>query len=174
MQKDMRSLKSGIRYVWAYMILGTFLTLPILWLQNQMLINTDHHILFLETITKLFLAFQTIILVFGSLGLFLKYFERKNTLILYLSDSSYWFYLIHFPIIVSMQIVLLYSEIPGYFRFWIVLGVTTIISLLTYQFWVRYSFLGTLLHGNRKKEDKYPHKFFNLKVLINRAANKSS
>ncbi|MCC6288583.1 MAG: hypothetical protein IT249_11930 [Chitinophagaceae bacterium] len=44
------------------------------------------------------------------------------------------------------------SRIPGILRFPAVLILTLIISFGTYQWFVRYSFIGTMLHGARVKK----------------------
>lgn len=127
---------------WALLIAGTLLTpLFIFSIQNDQ-----------KLIANVIASFQTYLLTFGTLGTFLNYFDRESKMVRYISDSAYWLYLIHFPIVANMQILLKDSFIPGYLRFWIVLGITTFICIWTYEKFVRYTLIGDILHGKRFKE----------------------
>ncbi len=45
--------------------------------------------------------------VFGFIGVFLRVFERPVAQVRYLSDSSYWLYLVHMPVLLVFQIAVL-------------------------------------------------------------------
>ncbi len=92
------------------------------------------------------------LLLFGHLGLSLRFLSRPNAVLRYLSDASYWIYLCHLPIAGLMQ-VLLY-RIPGapLVKFLTVVITTLTVSLLTYQTMVRNTVVGILLSETRKKK----------------------
>jgi glucans biosynthesis protein C len=102
-------------------------------------------------ILKLFVAVQVVMMVYGVIGFFLKYFESAGATWRYISDSSFWMYLIHLGVVAGMQILCMYLDVPGVLRFPLVLGVTVAFSLVTYHYFVRYSVLGEYLHGRREK-----------------------
>jgi glucan biosynthesis protein C len=68
-----------------------------------------------------------------------------------MSDASYWIYLVHLPIVVFFQAMLISFDINPLFKFLIVLSCTSIIVLLTYNYMVRNTLIGKFLNGR-----KYP------------------
>jgi glucan biosynthesis protein C len=115
---------------------------------NQSIFGTVVSGTMLHTLLK---VVETVCLVFGFCGFFLVLFQKPNTFIQYLSDASYWMYLIHLGIVAALHIILTYTNVPGYFRFFIVVGLTLLVTLGSYHFLVRYSWLGRMLHGPRQK-----------------------
>lgn len=100
---------------------------------------------------KLAAAFQVILFSLGFIGFFLHYFNVESYFWRYVSDASYWVYLTHLGLIVWLQLLFLDSNVPGILRFPLVLGVSTLITFLTYQWFIRYTFVGDILHGPRKR-----------------------
>jgi peptidoglycan/LPS O-acetylase OafA/YrhL len=96
--------------------------------------------------------------VWGFLGVCLMAFSRQSTLIRYLSDAAYWIYLVHLPVIVSIQLALEYAQNRGGFSippgvgFLISVSLTLAIALLSYQYLVRYGSIGKWLHGPKNKD----------------------
>ena len=95
--------------------------------------------------------------VWGFLGVFLMAFNHQSTLVRYLSDAAYWIYLVHLPVIVLLQLALEYVQNRGEFSippgvgFLISVSFTLAISLLSYQYLVRYSLIGKWLHGAKSR-----------------------
>jgi peptidoglycan/LPS O-acetylase OafA/YrhL len=89
-------------------------------------------------------------LVFLTLGIFRKLFARPNPLTRYVADSSYWMYLIHLPIVVWLQVAV--AEIPMHWslKLGFVSVFTIVISLLTYDLFVRSTLIGLVLNGRRR------------------------
>ena len=94
-------------------------------------------------------AFAMWLLVYGVMGLFLRYCECNRPIQRYLSDGSYWMYLIHLPIVVWTQGLLASIPLSPVLKFLIVLIVTTAATLLTYHFFVRATAVGAMLNGRR-------------------------
>ncbi|MCW3465414.1 acyltransferase family protein [Chitinophaga nivalis] len=105
-------------------------------------------------LVKAAVALQTIFLIFGIMGFFLKYLNKANQTLRYISDASYWMYLFHMCWIAGLQLYFLYTGVPGWLRFWMVLILTHVITLLTYQWFIRYTFIGNILHGPRERPAK--------------------
>lgn len=118
------------------------------------------HIVFFKSSATGFLlsATETIILVTSITGLFIKYFQKENKTWRYFSDAAYWVYLIHLPVVAATQIILFNSFVPPLLRLPIVLITAFVISLLTYHYLVRYTFIGTILHGRKEKSAKQTRK----------------
>ncbi|MFT3948648.1 MAG: acyltransferase family protein [Agriterribacter sp.] len=107
--------------------------------------------IFLKLLAKIGTSLQIICFVLGFLGFFLSFFKFKSDKWSYISDASYWVYLIHLGIVTTLQICFLNSNVPGMLRFPLVLSISLIVSFVTYQLFVRYTFIGNLLHGRRNK-----------------------
>lgn len=90
---------------------------------------------------------------FGMMGLFRQFMSRRSQTMRYLSDSSYWLYLAHIPLIIYAQYVVRDWTMFPLTKFLIVCSVTSAILLVTYQLFVRYTLLGTLLNGPRKRPE---------------------
>lgn len=67
----------------------------------------------------------------------------------YLSDASYWLYLIHVPVLLYIQFALINLAIPALVKFLVSISLTMIIGLITYHFLVRNTAIGVLLNGKR-------------------------
>ena len=152
-----RLLDTG-RLAWPFLISGTLLTWPILTLiynhpSQQLRIGEVYGFA-----VRAMGAVQTILLVFGTLGLFMRFFREESRTMRYLSDSSYWLYLIHMGLIVSAQILLFNSGVPGPLRFWIVMTVSLGLSFASYEWLIRYTWVGEMLHGKRKRRPRIGQK----------------
>ena len=151
MQRNVNTLQSGSRFMWIYLTIGLLLQIPLYLLKVEYYTNEEAYLI-IKLSHNMLHAFQVFLLTFGMLALFTKLFHKENKAIRYFSDASYWIYLIHFPIVISVQIWLMKSMVPGYLRFYIVLLITTVFSFFTYHYLVRFTIIGNYLHGSRHKE----------------------
>jgi len=71
--------------------------------------------------------------------------NRGNAVLRYLSDASYWTYLVHLPILFAIQYRLLDVELPWGIKFAASILATFGFCLLSYHALVRRTFLGGLL-----------------------------
>ena len=108
-----------------------------------------------ETISKLLLVISSIIfswlMILALIGWVSYKFRQSNPVIRYLSDASYWIYLVHLPMILLIGGLL--NELIHFSLFVWILNIllTSIFTLLTYHFLVRPTIIGKLLNGR-----KYP------------------
>lgn len=89
--------------------------------------------------------------IFGITGLFIRYASNHSKRMRYISDASYWVYLIHLPLTALFPLTvwkLPFGAIP---KFLLVTTMTTIICFITYHYCVRNTFIGKFLNGR-----KYP------------------
>lgn len=86
----------------------------------------------------------------GCMGMFRSLVRQGQPWVRYLSDSSYWLYLAHMPLVVLGQLWLQDVPLPAVVK-WLGLtvGVTGVL-LIVYQVAVRHTWLGRLLNGPRR------------------------
>lgn len=89
------------------------------------------------------------LLIVGIVGAFVRLLDRPSPIVRYLSDASYWMYLVHLPIVITVPGVLAASPLPALVKFAITLAVTTAATLVTYHYLVRSTAIGALLNGRR-------------------------
>jgi len=87
--------------------------------------------------------------VFGITGLFIRYGSNYSSKMRYISDASYWVYLIHLPLTGIIPALIVDLNIPGSLKFLIVFVITTLICFVTYHYFVRSSFIGKFLNGRK-------------------------
>jgi len=88
-------------------------------------------------------------LIFGTIGLFLRFFNTYSPVARYISDASYWIYLVHLPILVFFQAMLINFDLNPFLKFLIVISATFIVVLITYNFMVRNTIIGKFLNGKK-------------------------
>lgn len=96
------------------------------------------------------------LMTFGSIGLFRKLLSRENKTMRYISDSSYWLYLAHLPLVLLAQWMVKDLAVPPFLKFASITIVITAFLLLTYEYGVRYTLIGRLLNGPRTRPSR-PH-----------------
>jgi glucans biosynthesis protein C len=95
------------------------------------------------------LSIQTIFFSFGLIGLFNTVFSASSSAGRYLAMSAFWVYLIHNPIVLTTQVMLVESFVPPVLRFPVVIVVTIILCYTSYHFLVRNTSIGVMLNGKR-------------------------
>lgn len=95
-------------------------------------------------------------MIIGSIGMFRAFFREENKTMRYVSDSSYWLYLVHLPLVVLAQWFVKDLPIPGLVKFLGIIVVVTAVLLISYEYGVRYTVIGKMLNGPRKRVSKDP------------------
>jgi len=89
------------------------------------------------------------LLVCGVCGLFLKYAASERPLWRYLSDGSYWMYIVHMPVVMALQIALAGVPIATELKVLLVVPLSFAALLASYDLVVRATWVGVLLNGRR-------------------------
>ena len=92
-------------------------------------------------------AFLTWALIYMFMGIFLRYLDFKSPWILYISNSSYWVYLLHMPVICCCAWLLLPYDLPAIVKFLIAVSITTVVCFVSYHYLVQNSWLSLRLNG---------------------------
>ncbi|MEL6360474.1 MAG: acyltransferase family protein [Pseudomonadota bacterium] len=104
----------------------------------------------------IFYAFAVWFWTFGLIGLGLKVWGRESKIRRYIADSSYWLYIIHLPIVMALQIWMSDWAWSAELKFVAILAISIPLMLLSYEFFVRYTFVGALLNGRKRRRVSAP------------------
>jgi ABC-type multidrug transport system ATPase subunit/peptidoglycan/LPS O-acetylase OafA/YrhL len=91
---------------------------------------------------------------FAILGVALRFMAEPNRRVRYVSDASYWIYLVHLPIVVAMQVLVGRAPWHWSVKFPLVLAVSLSLLFASYHYLVRSTFIGQLL--NNRKYPRHP------------------
>jgi hypothetical protein len=86
---------------------------------------------------------------FALLGVGTRWLARRQRVLAYLADSSYWVYLAHFPLTIGFGALLFGQPLPALAKMAINIAATTTVCLVSYQLAVRSTWIGALLNGKR-------------------------
>jgi glucan biosynthesis protein C len=83
------------------------------------------------------------------IGGFVRYVPRQNAVLAYLSQSSYWVYLVHMLGTIGFGILLFDAPLGAVAKMGLNIAATSLVALASYQLLVRCTPVGTLLNGRR-------------------------
>jgi peptidoglycan/LPS O-acetylase OafA/YrhL len=89
------------------------------------------------------------VLLLGVIGIFHRYGSSLGPKARWVSDAAYWMYLVHLPLVMAVQLAVAFLPWPAAVKFLLVNAVVIAALLVSYQLFVRYTWLGTLLNGPR-------------------------
>lgn len=150
--KSKHLLETFMKFDWLFTLLGVAL--------NAVYFNIKESLAFEAQVIVHSLVIW--LLVFGITGLFIRYASKHSAYMRYISDSSYWVYLIHAPITVLIPGLIVSWPLNGPLKFLIVTIITTIITIVSYHYLVRSTFIGQFLNGK-----KYSRKISDIKKVNN-------
>ncbi len=147
-------LDSWRPYVWhvaaicMLMFVPYYMLMPVLDL-STIVAGTSSQVFWIRFVEACLTAYLSVLLTITSLLLGQRYLAGKSPFLSFVADSSYWVYLLHLPIVLFLQTLLVPLALPWWFKFSVVLVGTVIPCMTTYLVFVRYTPLGWLLHGKR-------------------------
>ena len=92
------------------------------------------------------------LMCFGFIGMFRRWCSAESKVMRYISDSSYWLYLMHIPLVIALACLMQTWKLPIFVKLSMICTGATLILLMTYQLFVRYTLIGSMLHGPRQKK----------------------
>ena len=95
--------------------------------------------------------FYTWSMVFAITGCFESCIKEESRPLRYLSDSAYWLYLVHLPLVVIFQGVVKNWPVPSLIKLIMICIAVTFFGLISYEYMVRDRWIGRLLNGPSKK-----------------------
>ncbi len=82
-----------------------------------------------------------------------RYFDRESPWIQYVSQSAYWVYLAHMPLVLLAGWWLVRYDWPAIVKFLLVCAFAACVALLSFHYAVQKTWLGNFLHGRRLQLD---------------------
>ena len=89
------------------------------------------------------------IYVMLTLALFTRFCKEPSKMLRYISDSSYWIYIIHVAVIPFTGPIFYSKNVNLYLQFFLTSILTTTICFLSYHYLVRKTFIGKFLNGKK-------------------------
>jgi peptidoglycan/LPS O-acetylase OafA/YrhL len=89
-------------------------------------------------------------LLWLTVGVFRLTCARPSRVVRYLADSSYWMYLVHLPLVVWLQVLIGNVPAPWWAKLAFVTLTTVGIALVTFDAFVRSTWIGVILNGRRQ------------------------
>lgn len=91
----------------------------------------------------------TWVLVYLFLGCALRFFDRDSPWIVYVSQSAYWVFLVHLPLVFFAGWWLLPFDLPATLKFVLVCGFTSFVAFTTFHYGVQKTWISDFLYGRR-------------------------
>ena len=91
-------------------------------------------------------------MIFGLIGLFRQILAGYHPWVRYLSDASYFLYLMHLPLLLWLSNLLLGANIATGLKITLMCLLCSAILLACYHGFVRFTLLGTWLNGARQRQ----------------------
>ncbi|UCF38974.1 MAG: acyltransferase family protein, partial [Acidobacteriota bacterium] len=132
---------------WVHCIIGCLLSVVHYLAVRTALLSGETPLTFWVTVVSGAVAVW--LFTFGLIGLCLRYLDRPNPVVRYLVDASYWLYLAHLPFTIWIPGLLANYEWSPWVKAMLVLTATTVITVATYDLFVRNTFIGKVLNGRR-------------------------
>jgi peptidoglycan/LPS O-acetylase OafA/YrhL len=85
----------------------------------------------------------------GLIGAALTFLSGHSPARRYVSDASYWVYILHLPVMMAGQVLLAPLAWPALAKYAVLLAGVLAICFITYHLLVRYSFIGAILNGKK-------------------------
>lgn len=136
------------QYCWHYAISGAivfFMVLGEFGMIEQGIMDPEHA----RAIIAFTYNFVSWLWSLALIGIFLRYLPNQNAFLRYLSDSSYWVYLVHILGTTGFGILLYDTPLTLLPKMAANVLLTTLVCLISYHLFVRRTWIGKLLNGRK-------------------------
>lgn len=148
LHREMDAIK---RYAWVYLVLASFVFAIVMGLKWAIAaaVGSDGVGWWIKPIHAAAIALFCWLMIWGMTGLGLTILAKPRAVVRWLSDSAYWVYLVHLPIVAVLMILMKDWPVGPWVKFLLIVIVTSLVTLLSYQWGVRYTVVGRWLNGPR-------------------------
>ncbi len=96
-------------------------------------------------------AYLSVYLTLVMLVLGRRLLSSRNRVLRYISDTSYWIYIVHLPLLFYIQTLLTRLDMNVWLKFAVSSLGTIASALIVYDVAIRYSPIGTMLNGKKQR-----------------------
>jgi len=139
------------RVTWTRLAFALGGTVSILWLSHFQMDPGHPHYQAARIAHAFAYALTMTALISIVLGTFRACCQRERAWVRYIADASYWLYLVHLPLVVWFQVFVAEWNLPWAVKLALICLATIAIGLLTYDLFVRATFIGSILNGRRRE-----------------------
>lgn len=108
----------------------------------------------LNALLKLCEAYISVWMTLACLVAGKRYLNSHNRVMRFLSDSSYWIYIAHLPLLFTVQYQLMDKDWSLLAKYSASVGVTLVLCIVSYLLFVRWTPIGWMLNGRKKSAIK--------------------
>lgn len=90
----------------------------------------------------------------GLIGAAVRFLKAENVAVRYVADASYWIYIVHIPVLLVLQALIQPIDLPWSAKYPMTVGIAFGIMFVSYDLLVRYSWIGAILNGRKKRPGK--------------------
>jgi len=146
-----RDLLTGIRSLWAPFTVMALGTGTAAFLLSGGVIPSLVPVTDTQTKTGMaaLYAFAVYTGALAAMALALRFASGVSGVRRYLADASYWVYIVHLPLVMVGQVLMLGLDWPWFAKLTAVVAGVMALSLITYELLIRHSFMGRWLNGRR-------------------------
>jgi peptidoglycan/LPS O-acetylase OafA/YrhL len=90
----------------------------------------------------------------GLIGAAVQFMKRENGAVRYVADASYWIYIVHLPVLLVAQMLVQPLDLPWFAKYPLTVGPSFAIMFVSYELFVRYSWIGAILNGRKQRPPK--------------------
>ena len=132
-------------------IAAVMLVLPLaVWSTRARLITPDDAPLLVGVVAGITNSMLAAFMTFGLLGLYEARSGRPSALGQYVSDASYWVYLVHYPLVIAAAGLFIVTPFPALIKYLLTVIIVVPIVLASYHFGVRSTRLGRWLKSGKR------------------------
>jgi peptidoglycan/LPS O-acetylase OafA/YrhL len=110
---------------------------------------TEPQSLVSRLVDSILAAYLSAMLTISALLVGQRFLSRSSAWLKFCADGSYWVYLIHLPVVLFLQTLLIPLGLPVILKLSLVCFATLLFCFATYVVFVRYTPVGWMLHGSR-------------------------
>lgn len=142
-------LDSFKKVVWLRLLLGFFMFFSLIACYIALKSATPDKVKTITLAGTMISSLATWFFLYAFTGLCLKYWNKPSPRWRYISDASYWVYLIHIIFTIWIPVQLAPVAMSAGMKFLTTLAASTAISFLTYHLFVRSTWIGKALNGRK-------------------------
>ncbi len=136
-------------HAWSPVIVSLAVLPVAAWSTRVHLLTLDEPQLWIGLVAGISNSVMAVFMMFGLLGIYERHFSQHSRLGTYVSDASYWIYLMHYPLLIAVAGALSVTPFSSGIKYLMTVGIVVPIVIGTYHYGVRATRVGAWLKGKK-------------------------